>query len=156
MKNDHVADARHPGKTALLQWLNGADPGNLPVLRSQPETVRDFLPEQHNRCGRNVNHPEPNALDHNDASCERYPDWRRRDRKLTHSSRHRVRGERRRRNSSGCQRSRELRPVARPASSHHSMVADAHPTNNLFDLSATVPQSDAPLKPPLTVSSRRT
>ena len=59
MKHNHVADASHPGKTALQQWLNGAAPDNLPSLRSQFELVRDFLAEHHNHRSGDVNPRDP-------------------------------------------------------------------------------------------------
>ena len=63
MKHDHVADARCPGKTALLRRLYCVERGDWPDLKSQPEAVTDFLPEQHNQRGREANHPGSDAVD---------------------------------------------------------------------------------------------
>ena len=131
MRNDHVADAKHPGQTALQQWLYGAKPGNLPVLKSRPEAIRNYLPERHGHYGRNVNRPESNATDHLGPSRKRCPDWRRRNRKLLYSSKRCVHSERRRRSWSGCRRSQELRQAASPASSRRSRVATAYATSGL-------------------------
>ena len=102
MIHDHAVNAWGPDKTALQQWLYGAEPGNLPDVKSRPEAAGDFHPVHHDHCGRNVNRPGSNAVDHHDASRERYPDLQKRDCRLPHISKRSVHGKRRRRNSSGC------------------------------------------------------
>lgn len=162
MPNPHMGVPADSGKRHLLRWLS-PHPSPVPLAkansvnpRARPETVRESLPEQHDHFGRNVKLPWSNAMGHHDASRECCPDLGRRDGRLIHPSWRCVHAVRRRRNSSACRCLLELRRVVRPTSSHRAIIATAHSMSDLFDLSATIPRSDTPLKPPLTVSSRRT
>ena len=131
MQTTHVGEAPDSGQDGLLEWRYGTAPGNFSDRKPRPETVGDLPRGQHDHHGRNVNHPEPAAMNHHDALRERCPYlWRRRGR-LPHSSEVSVHGDRGRRTLSGRWCWRQLRRVARPASGRRLRVSAARATSGL-------------------------